>query len=148
MARAARGGTLTLRRLRALCLARPGASEVVQWGGIHVFKVGGRMFATLYPPADGYPRVSLHVGPASFHVLTGSGLFRPAPYLARAWWVSTDDLGVLAPAEWEAYVARAWRLVVERLPRRLRLPLLAEADGPAAAAPDAREKAKSARRRR
>lgn len=112
-------------RLRRLCLSLPAAEEVVQWGGIHVFKVGGRMFATLSPDGGALRHVAFKASPESFHLLTQSGRFVPAPYLARAQWVATDDLDALTAAEWRGYLTRAWRLIVLRLPKRLREPLLA-----------------------
>jgi predicted DNA-binding protein (MmcQ/YjbR family) len=119
---------VTSARLRRLCLALPGAEEVVQWGGVHVFKAGGRMFATLSPEGGALRHVAFKASPESFHVLTEAGSFMPAPYLARAQWVATDDLDALTDAEWRGYLVRAWRLVVLRLPKRLRAPLLAAAD--------------------
>ncbi len=121
---------VTPARLRRVCLALPGAEEVVQWGGVHVFKAGGRMFATLSPEGGALRHVAFKASPESFHVLTAAGPFEPAPYLARAQWVATDDLDALTDAEWRGYLARAWRLIVARLPRRLREPLFAVADAP------------------
>lgn len=118
---------MTPSRLRRLCLAMPGAEEVVQWGGIHVFKAGGRMFATLSPEGGALRHVAFKASPESFHLLTETGLFVPAPYLARAQWVATDDVEALSDAEWRGYLARAWQLIVARLPKRLREPLLAAA---------------------
>jgi predicted DNA-binding protein (MmcQ/YjbR family) len=121
---------VTSARLRRLCLALPGAEEVVQWGGVHVFKAGGRMFATLSPEGGALRHVAFKASPESFHLLTEAGRFVPAPYLARAQWVATDDLDALTDVEWRGYLARAWRLIVARLPKRVREPLLVEADGP------------------
>ena len=121
---------MTPSRLRRLCLAMPGAEEVVQWGGVHVFKAGGRMFATLTPGGGVLGLVAFKASPESFHLLPETGQFVPAPYLARAQWVATDDLGALTDAEWRGYLERSWRLVVARLPKRLREPLLAEAERP------------------
>lgn len=119
---------MTPARLRRLCLALPGAEEVVQWGGIHVFKAGGRMFATISPEGGALRHVAFKASPESFHLLPATGRFVPAPYLARAQWVATDDLAALTDAEWRGYLERAWRLVVARLPRQLGAPLLAEAE--------------------
>lgn len=118
---------MTPARLSRLCLALPGAEEVVQWGGVHVFKVGGRMFATLSPEGGALRRVAFKASAESFHLLPAAGRFIPAPYLARVQWVATDDLAALTDQEWRGYLERAWRLVVVRLPKRLRETLLAEA---------------------
>jgi predicted DNA-binding protein (MmcQ/YjbR family) len=44
----------------------------------------------------------------------------PAPYLARAKWVALENLRVLPEAEIKAYLAEAHRLVVAKLPKKLR----------------------------
>jgi predicted DNA-binding protein (MmcQ/YjbR family) len=95
---------VTPSRLRRLCLAMPGAEEVVRWGGSHVLKAGGRMVATLSPAAGALRPAAIKASPESVHLLTETGLFMPAPCLARA-----------------------WHLIVARLPKRLRASLLAAA---------------------
>ena len=43
-AKSAAPRTMTLERVRKICLAHPGATEQIQWGADLVFKVGGKMF--------------------------------------------------------------------------------------------------------
>lgn len=105
--------------LRRFCLTLAGATETVQWGDCHVFKVGGRMFAIIRMTGRRCRGLSLKVAPESFHILTREPGIVPAPYLARAGWVALDQLDRLPASQLKAYVARAYSLIVAKLPRKL-----------------------------
>jgi predicted DNA-binding protein (MmcQ/YjbR family) len=99
------------------CRALTGVTMDVQWGGDHVYKVGGKMFAVLGPSAHG---VSLKVSDIAFEALVESGAARPAPYLARAKWIRFDDLAALDDAEMADWLATAHALVAAKLTKVLR----------------------------
>ncbi|QEN87041.1 MmcQ/YjbR family DNA-binding protein [Labrys sp. KNU-23] len=65
----------------AFCGALPATSHVVQWGGAHVWKVGGKVFA-IGGQQDGEPRYTFKVSEISYEVLKEQPGLRPAPYLA------------------------------------------------------------------
>jgi len=57
-----------------------------------VFKVGGKMFLPDRAGGSfGRPASSFKSAPEHYDALSRSPGFRPAPYLARAKWVSIDD---------------------------------------------------------
>jgi len=102
---------------RRAALGLPGAAVVVQWGGAHVYKVGGKMFAL----TDGACRtLSVKVSDIAFEALTEGGRARPAPYLARAKWVMFDDLSALDDAEVLDWLQTAHALVAAKLTRAAR----------------------------
>ncbi|HVZ99602.1 MAG TPA: MmcQ/YjbR family DNA-binding protein [Caulobacterales bacterium] len=103
-----------------VALALPGATVTVQWGDDRVFKVGGKMFAVLAGPSVRPRSASFKCSDIAFEMLTARPGIKPAPYLARAKWVALDTLRALPDAEIKAYLAEAHRLVVAKLPRRLR----------------------------
>ena len=109
--------------LHAHCLSLPGATLSIQWGADRVFKVGGKMFAVTGAPEDRPPRVSFKTGEDSFHILTHLPGIVPSPYLARAHWVTLENLRVLKDSEIKAYLARAHALVAAGLPKKLRMSL-------------------------
>ena len=82
----ARGYDKALRRLRALCLALPEASEVEAWGH-PTFRAGKKMFAAFGEEA-GELAVGLKVGFDRQEELLGDDRFFPTPYAARQGWVS------------------------------------------------------------
>jgi predicted DNA-binding protein (MmcQ/YjbR family) len=102
-------------------LALPGATLSVQWGADRVYKVGGKMFACRGDNGGAKdPPVSFKCSDLSFELLVKKKGVAPAPYLARAKWVMLENLRALPDAEIEARLAEAHRLVVEKLPRKLR----------------------------
>ncbi|MDO8901372.1 MAG: MmcQ/YjbR family DNA-binding protein [Phenylobacterium sp.] len=96
-----------------LALSLPATTHSVQWGGEHVFKVGGKMFAVLGSGGG----LSFKASDIAFEALIESGRARPAPYLARAKWVRFDDLTALDPDETTAWLSAAHGLVAARLTR-------------------------------
>jgi len=112
------------RDIEKFCLSLPGATVVEQWGGCHVFKVGGKMFAILGPKDDHVLQgLSLKVGEDSFHILVRAKNIIPAPYLARAKWVSLQRLDALGAKELKAYLSRAHAIIASKLPKKKRAEL-------------------------
>jgi predicted DNA-binding protein (MmcQ/YjbR family) len=105
----ARGYDKALRRLRALCLALPEASEVEAWGH-PTFRAGKKMFAAFGQDADGLT-VGLKVGHDRQEELLQSGRFFPTPYAAHQGWVSLPIDGQTDWAEVGDLVREAYRLV-------------------------------------
>ncbi len=114
---------MTPKQIDAFCSKLPAATRTVQWEGVVVFKVGGKMFCLLAPPDHSVARISFKCPPEHFEALSHAEGFRPAPYLARATWVALDDPRVLAPSELKAYLRRAHGTIAAALPRRKRTEL-------------------------
>jgi predicted DNA-binding protein (MmcQ/YjbR family) len=110
--------------IRKLCLALPGATESIQWGGERVFKVGGKMFAVIGAERTA-DAMSFKASDESFRLLTTLPGVTPAPYLARAQWVKIAPLASLPPADLAAYLKRAYEIVVSGLPKKTRAALSA-----------------------
>lgn len=112
---------MTPEAFEAHCLGLKGATFTIQWGGTHVFKVGGRIFALANGLVDrragGY---MFKVSDMAYELLIEQGLARPAPYLARAKWVQLVDIDALPDQELAAYLGQAHGLVSARLTRAAR----------------------------
>ena len=103
------------------CRSLPAAAYVNQWGGSHVYKVGGKLFAiaaAFGPDAD--LAYTFKTSDMSYALLIEQGLARPAPYLARAKWVQLTSHDALPDVELKAYILQAHDLIVARLTRALR----------------------------
>ena len=109
--------------IRDYLASLPAATRSVQWGDDHVFKVGGKMFATMRAPQAAGQTVAFKAGDDSFAILTQLEGIIPAPYLQRAKWVQLDRLSRLPAAELKAYLARAHAIVSAGLTRKLRAEL-------------------------
>ena len=114
---------MTFRQIDAFCSKLPGATRTVQWEGVIVFKVGGKMFCLIAPPEHSVARLCFKCAPEHYDALSRAEGFRPAPYLARAKWVALDDPKVLSPAEAKAYLKRAHAVIAGALPRKKRAEL-------------------------
>jgi len=74
---------VTYEEFNDFCGALPATSHVVQWGGSHVWKVGGKVFAIGgWEETDGIPAFSFKVSDIAFEVLREQPGLRPAPYMA------------------------------------------------------------------
>jgi predicted DNA-binding protein (MmcQ/YjbR family) len=109
---------MTPKQIAAYCASLPAATRIVQWEGVQVFKVGGKMFCLIAPADHSVGRISFKSAPEHYDALSRSPGFRPAPYLARAKWVSVDDPGALKDAEMKAYIKRAHAVIAAALPKR------------------------------
>lgn len=112
--------------LRALCGAWPGTTEDIKWGNDLVFSVVGKMFCVLdaTPSTEGGSgRLSFKVGQERFLEFTDRPGIIPAPYMARAHWISLTRPDALSAAERDALIRGSYDLVVARLPKKTRLAL-------------------------
>src|SRR5882672_214311 len=72
---------MTYKEYNAFCRKLPATTYVVQWGGSHVWKVGGKVFV-IASGHDGKPGFSFKVSDIAYEVLKDQPGLRPAPYLA------------------------------------------------------------------
>ncbi len=103
------------------CAGLPATTYVVQWGGSHVWKVGGKVFAI-----GGWevtaPAFTFKVSPLSFEILRGLPGLRPAPYLASRGmsWIQHFAAPGLGDNELKDYFRHSHRLVASGLTRARR----------------------------
>ena len=110
-------------RIRALCLALPHVVETVNWGHHLVYwvgdrDIGGKMFAMTDLDGTGTGVLWFHCGAERFHEFVERDGIIPAPYMARAFWVTVERWNTLRPREFEEELQRAHALVYEKLPPR------------------------------
>lgn len=103
--------------VRRLVSAWPGVGEDVKWGNDLVFSVAGKMFCAM--DAKNARGLSFKVEPSRFLELTDRPGFVPAPYLARAHWVSLDDPAAVPADEVRALIRRSYELVRGKLSQKL-----------------------------
>ena len=109
--------------LRRLVGRWPGVTEDIKWGNDLVFSVGGKMFCVLdiaSPDAGGSGRFSFKVGPERFLEFTDRPGIIPAPYMARAHWISLIRPDALPRAERDALIRGSYELVRATLTRKRR----------------------------
>jgi predicted DNA-binding protein (MmcQ/YjbR family) len=112
-------------RVREYLLRLPHVVETMQWGANLVFwvgdkAIGGKMFAVLH--LDDHPKavLSFPAGPERYaELLETEGVF-PAPYLARAHWVTLRHWAVFRSSELEEQLKFGHGLIYDKLPKRTR----------------------------
>jgi Uncharacterized protein conserved in bacteria len=108
--------------IRAYCLSLPHTTETVQWGNNLVFKIGGKMYAiATLEPEDHW--LSFKCSAEDFAELTEREGIVPAPYLARAHWVSLESEDALPAAEIRRLIRQAYEQVLAKLPKKTRTAL-------------------------
>ncbi|MDT3377807.1 MmcQ/YjbR family DNA-binding protein [Labrys neptuniae] len=115
---------MTHEEYNAFCGALPATSHVVQWGGAHVWKVGGKVFA-IGGQQDGVPRYSFKVSEISYEVLKEQPGLRPAPYLASRGmkWIQHYAEPGLSDEELRDYLRQSHFIVSRGLSKKVRAEL-------------------------
>lgn len=110
---------MSFAKLAEHAMSLPGATQDIKWGADWVASVGGKMFLAGGHEPKRWKACSFKVDAHRFLELTGLPGFAPAPYLARAGWVSLNDPKALPLAELKALVARSHALVAAGLTKKL-----------------------------
>lgn len=125
--------------VREYCMSMQHATQSLQWGDDLVFKIGGKMFATLVlKPAPVW--LSFKCTPEEFAELTERAGIIPAPYSARYSWIALETHEALNKNELERLLRSSYEMVLEKLPQKTRAALTDAAA--------ARTKTKSTNKRR
>lgn len=113
---------MNLAQYNRICKALPHTTHVVQWGGAHVWKVGGKVFGIGGWEAEGEPlAVTFKCSELSFSLLKEQPGCRPAPYLASRGllWIQRTSNESISDADLEAYLKESHRLAALTLPKRV-----------------------------
>jgi predicted DNA-binding protein (MmcQ/YjbR family) len=109
---------MTKQSLLKLTRDWPGVSAEIKWEDDLIFMVAGKMFCGLCVSGSEKGKLSFKVESERFLELTDRPGFRPAPYMARAHWVTLDDPTVVPPVELQRFIHRAYELVFAKLTRK------------------------------
>lgn len=113
---------MTLDNYNAFCAALPSTTHVVQWGGAHVWKVGGKVFA-IGGWGDGQALfVTFKCSEISFDLLKEHPGCRPAPYLASRGmkWIQRQTCESMDDTALCDYLRESYRLVLAKLTKKVR----------------------------
>ena len=103
---------MTYDDFNAFCDGLPATSHVVQWGGAHVWKVGGKVFA-IGGWADDREAYTFKVSDLSYEILKEQPGLRPAPYLASRGmkWIQDYAEPGLGEEDLKEYLRESHRIV-------------------------------------
>ena len=82
---------MTPKQIDAFCRKLPAATRTVQWEGVIVFKVGGKMFCLIAPPDHSVGRVCFKCPPEHYDALSPlpKASAPPPTWRAPSGWHST-----------------------------------------------------------
>jgi len=111
---------MTCDEFNEFCQALPATSYVVQWGGSHVWKVGGKVFAIGgWSEANG-AAYSFKVSENNFYFLENKQSYRPAPYLASRGlkWIQQYSAAASEDEALKYYLEESHRIVALGLSKK------------------------------
>jgi predicted DNA-binding protein (MmcQ/YjbR family) len=113
---------MTLDEYNGFCASLPSTTHVVQWGGAHVWKVGGKVFA-IGGWNDGEQLfVTFKCSEIAYDILKDQPGLRPAPYLASRGmkWIQRRNGESMDAEALKDYLRESHRLIVQKLPKATR----------------------------
>lgn len=116
---------MTYEEFNAFCASLRATTHVVQWGGAHVWKVGGKVFAIGGWHEEGEARFTFKASEISYEVLKAQPGLRPAPYLASRGlkWIQHHAQPGLSDAELRDYIRQSHAIVAQGLSKKRRVEL-------------------------
>lgn len=111
---------MTYLQFNAFCRSLPLTTYVCQWGGAHVWKVGGKVFAIGSPITGDRLGVTFKTSDLNYEILREQPGLRPAPYLASRGlkWIQHYDSPGLADSDLQYYISESHRIVALGLSKR------------------------------
>lgn len=112
---------MKLEAYNSFCASLPHTTHVVQWGGAHVWKVGGKVFAVAGWNEGDVLAVTFKCSPLSFDLLKQQRGLRPAPYLASRGmsWIQRTSAESMDNAALKDYLRESHRLASLNLTKKL-----------------------------
>lgn len=110
---------MTYDEFNDFCSALPATTYVVQWGGAHVWKVGGKVFAIGGWEND-VASYTFKVTVIAYEILKEQPGLRPAPYLASRGmtWIQHFAKPGLPDGELKEYLRRSHQIVSRGLSKK------------------------------
>lgn len=98
----------------------PAATEDVKWGNDLCFCVGEKLFCTTGLDNPLFA-VTLRVLPEEFHEMCSRPGIRKADYIGRYNGITVEGGATLTEKEWDHYVKQSYRIVRDKLPKKIKL---------------------------
>ncbi len=116
---------MTLDEYNRFCACLPHVSHVVRWGGAHVWKVAGKVFAIAGQGEGGGAAITFKVSEISYDLLKDRPGLRPAPYLGSRGmtWIQHISGQSMDDAALRDYLAESHRIVAAGLSKKTRIEL-------------------------
>ena len=112
---------MTYEKFNAFCGSIHATTYVMQWGGAHVWKVGGKVFA-IGGWDSGEAAITFKTSDIAFEMLKQQPGLRPAPYLASRGmkWIQHYAKPGLSTRDLKDYLRQSHQIVSQGLPKKKR----------------------------
>lgn len=113
---------MTYDEFNTFCGSLRAATYVNQWGGSHVWKVGGKVFAIAgWSDDPNFPFITFKTSELAYDILKEQKGLRPAPYLAPRGgkWIQLYDVPGLDDDALQDYIEESHRLVSLKLSKKV-----------------------------
>ncbi len=117
---------MTLDDYNNFCGSLTHSTSVVQWGGAHVWKIGGKIFAVAgwsdkNKTSEDNIAVSFKCSEIAFETMQDAGGVRPAPYLASRGmkWLQRTHEDAISDGELKGYIEDSYKIVGSGLTKKL-----------------------------
>lgn len=104
---------MTYEELNQFCGSLTSTTYIVQWGGSHVWKVGGKVFAIGGWSQSEEPAFTFKTSALNFDFLSEHHGYKPAPYFANRGmkWIQQIDTSKEKDEELQYYLRESHRIV-------------------------------------
>ncbi|HZU42775.1 MAG TPA: MmcQ/YjbR family DNA-binding protein [Terriglobales bacterium] len=104
--------------IREYCLSFPDATEGLQWGDDLLFRIRGKIFASVPLDVDARARITLKSTPEKVAELLEIEGIERAAYVGRYNWVSLERFDVVPWSELKELIRESYELVAAKAPRK------------------------------
>lgn len=111
---------MTYDEFNAFCKALPASTHVIQWGGAHVWKVGGKVFAIGGWGEAQKPAFTFKTSEQNYYFLEQKEGYKPAPYLASRGlkWIQQFDASASDDEDLKYYLNESYQMVFSGLSKK------------------------------
>lgn len=112
---------MTYQEFNDFCCSLPATTYVMQWGGSHVWKVGGKVFAIGGWGEANQPAFTFKTSDRNYYFLQDKPGYKPAPYLASRGmkWIQQFDATKTSKEELIYYLEESHHIVSLGLTKKL-----------------------------
>lgn len=119
---------MNLAAYQDFCKTLGPTTYVQQWGGAHVWKIGGKVFAIggwSGKEVVDEPFVTFKCSELSFDILKEQKGMRPAPYLASRGlkWIQVQDHKAMGDATLQKYIKASYQMIADKLTKKIKAEL-------------------------
>jgi len=115
---------MTREEFDAFCSGLKSTTNVVQWGGASVWKIGGKLFALCSNWGEGnHQKISFKCSDHSYQILCELPGIVPSPYLTFSQWVRVTTGNAMNDDDMQHYISIAHDIIAQKLTRAKRAEL-------------------------